>query len=166
MAQESIKGWGGVRDNQTGRPTKIPLGGGAPKTPAVRVGTDLLDALTQRYPDLKSDGERIRAAMWEAAGFMITEAQDLTHVQAIFNPSETATAEVLLNLLKEWGVEFDPTGAANLGTKLERAFYEHVNNSPELIERLRAEGYLIALQELAKAARERRVRGGKLLQRH
>ena len=67
MSQETIKGWGGKRENQTGRPVSIPAGEGDKKKVTASIGTDLLAKLRERWPDL-SDQDLVRAACWEAIG--------------------------------------------------------------------------------------------------
>lgn len=67
MAQETIKGWGGRRENQTGRPVKVPSGDGPTSKITVSVSTGLLAALRKRWPEL-TDQDILRAALWEAVG--------------------------------------------------------------------------------------------------
>ena len=70
MAQESTKAWGGKRDNQTGRPVRIPVGEGERRKIFVTAGAELLDLLRAKYPGL-NDQDLVRAVMWEAAGHPI-----------------------------------------------------------------------------------------------
>jgi len=66
VAQESIKGWGGVREG-SGRSTKIPTGSGERHKIFVGMGDELLDLLRIQFPGM-NDQDTVRAACWAAVG--------------------------------------------------------------------------------------------------
>lgn len=159
MAQESIKGWGGAREGG-GRKAAVPYGEGQATAVTARMGAGLLDAVRQRWPNLTSDGDVVRAAMMEAAGYAIYEAQGLTQVEALFTPEETGQARAVLALLADHRQAYNATGANPLGVQIELAS-KVVNESPELQERLKNAEYMDSFSRLVVAARSRRRAGGK-----
>ncbi|SMB85416.1 hypothetical protein [Deinococcus hopiensis] len=66
-------GRGGRRENQTGRPVKVPSGEGEKTKVTVAVGAELLELLRAQYPGL-SDQDTLRAGLWAAVGRPVPHA--------------------------------------------------------------------------------------------